>query len=63
MKLLGYRFTIIEQFPGDGGDCFHVIEQRDNLIDATAIMKVLEETDVNWSVYRILLISVWSNKL
>lgn len=54
----GYRYTICEIAPGSSPDWDMVHSTqiwRDNLEDAQKILKVLEETDVMFTVYRICL--------
>ena len=55
-KVLGYRFKVCEMTPGpeSGIDCVRFLDYRDNLEDAQKIINVLNETDINFSVYVIL---------
>ena len=63
-RIRGYYYQIIEQLPcqfmtGESGDTFHNIIIRDTLEGAQQFLEVIENTEHDFSVYKILLTPIW----
>ena len=65
VKVRGYKFHICKMAPNcddQWRDCIMFMDYRDNIEDAQKIMDVLQETDINWTVYYILAEPVYESR-